>query len=422
MRVALLGADATSLELVAWVVQQRGATLVAAYDCADVQASLDALCRQVRRYDDWEAVLASDVDAVVVGRGGETRLQRDDQLRKLAQAALPLVVVCPACDAVVGYEIEMIRQAAGGRIVPYLPGLYHPAVRDVAELVRSGPDGPLGQVEQILWQRELADRSRVSVLAQLAGDLTLLRLWIGRLTSLSASGPPLAPGRDPLGPRPSELPSLAHLSVHLTGASGRTARWSVVPPRDQPQAVVTLLGSHGQATLSIPREGTWELRVAGRETTTRSYEPRDRIDWLWAELEAPDRPDAGTSGLASSAAATDRDHDSPWLAVCRDQEAVEAVDQSLLKGRAIELFNEPHTEEASFKGAMALGGCALLLGMVLLLLVVAAVEGLRLPIRRWWWWPQWPVLLLTAAVAFLFLQLLGALALRSAKQDETHRH
>jgi hypothetical protein len=309
----------------------------------------------------------------------------------------------------------MIRQAAGGRIVPYRPGMYHPAVHDVAELVRSGPEGPLGHIEQILWQRELADRTRESVLTHLAADLALLRRWIGRLTSLAASGPPIPPGRDPLGPRPRELPSLAHLSVHLTGASGLTARWSVVPPRDQPQAQITLLGSEGRAMLRIPPRGEWELTVAGREETTRFYAPRERWDWLWGALEAPDLPPAARPDRSASAIAVRDAGESPWLAVCRDQEAVEAVDESLLRGRAVELLNEPHTEEASFKGVMALSGCALLLGMLLMVVVVAVVEGLRLPIRRWSWWPQWPGLLLGAAILFLFLQLLGAIALKSAR-------
>lgn len=415
MRVALLGADATSLELVAWAVQHANAALVAAYDCHGWETSLRALGGQVRLHDDWEAVLASEVDAVVVGRGGQTRPQRDDQLRKLAQAALPLIVVCPACEALVGYEIDMIRRAAGGRIVPYLPGMYHPAVRDVAALVRSGPDGPLGQVEQILWQREMADRTRDSVLAQLAGDLTLLRLWIGRLTTLSASGPPIPPGRDPLGPRQAELPSLAHLSVHLTGASGGTARWSVVPSRGQPQAQIVLLGSQGQATLRIPVGGDWELTMVGRESVTRTYPPAEHLDWLWAELADEHPPDAERPEHLVSTATDSPEGDSPWLAVCRDQEAVEAVDQSLLKGRAIELLNEPHTEEASFKGVMAVSGCALLLGMLLFVVVAAVVEGLQLPVRRWSWWPQWPVLLLIAAVLFLFVQALGAIALKSGR-------
>jgi predicted dehydrogenase len=415
MRVALLGADATSLELIAWGVQRRGATLVAAYDCGAWQDALTKLDAAVRLEDDWEALLASEVDAVVVGRGGGTRLQREDQLRKLAQAAVPMIVVCPACAAVVGYEIEMIRQAAGGRIVPYVPGMYHPAVRDLGALLEAGPAGPVGKVEQILWQRELADRTRDSVLAQLACDLTLLRLWIGRLTTLLASGPPLPPGRDPLGPRPKELPSLAHLSVHVTGAKGCTACWSVLPPRDRPQATITVHGTEGQATLCIPPQGDWELTVAGRQRTTRSYAAQEPLDGLWESLQAPEPVTASGPQNSASDAVSNGYVDSPWLAHCRDQEAVEAVDSSLIRGRAIELFNEPLTEEASFKGVMAVSGCALLLGMLVWVVVTAIVEGLQLPARRWAWWPHWPVLLVAAAILFLLLQVVGAVALKSGQ-------
>lgn len=404
MQVALLGADPTSLELIAWVVQHRGATLIAAYDSRGYADALKDLAPQVRLQDDWEALLANRLQAVVIGRGGDTRPQREEQLRRLAQEALPLVVVCPACEAIVGFEIEMIRQAAGGLILPYLPGLHHPAVQDVATLIQ---DDTLGQVEQILFERELADRTRTSVLDQLARDLTLLRLWIGRLTSLTASGPPVSSGRDPLGPRPRQLPSLAHLSVHLTGASGRTARWSVVPPNRAEQARITLLGTQGRATLKIPQNGGWKLHVVGQVNFIREYPPQERLDRLWDEVLSA----VQTTNSDQISSHRGNDGDSAWLAVCRDQEAAEAVDQSLLQGRAIELLNEPHTEEASFKGAMALAGCGLLLGILLFLIGVAVVEGLRLPIRQWSWWPHWPVLLLVVVLLFLALQGLGALAL-----------
>ena len=54
-------------------------------------------------------------------------------------------------------------------------------------------------------------------------------------------------------------------------------------------------------------------------------------------------------------------------------------DRSLARGRTIELFNEEHTEEESFKGVMAMGGCLLLVMALGVLFVAVVVEGLRLP-------------------------------------------
>src|SRR5438046_4016248 len=101
-----------------------------------------------------------------------------------------------------------------------------------------------------------------------------------------------------------------------------------------------------------------------------------------------------------------------WLAACRDQEAAEAVDRSLARGRTIELFNEEHTEEESFKGIMAMGGCLLLVMALGVLFVAVVVEGLRLPMRVWPLWRLWPFYLLVPIVAFLLLQLLQVVVKR----------
>ena len=97
-------------------------------------------CRRLRRAalsENWEELfLQSSADAVIVGRGGKEAAaranidpaeRRADQLRKLVQAAVPLIVVCPACEAIVGFEIEMIRRGYQSIIVPFIPGGFRPA-------------------------------------------------------------------------------------------------------------------------------------------------------------------------------------------------------------------------------------------------------------------------------------------------------
>ena len=66
------------------------------------------------------------------------------------------------------------------------------------------------------------------------------------------------------------------------------------------------------------------------------------------------------------------------------------------RGRTIELFAEEHTEEESFKGIMAMGGCLLLVMALGVLVVAVIVEGLRLPMRSWPLWRLCPSLTSTA--------------------------
>jgi hypothetical protein len=401
MKLAILGADDESVELARWAVLHGQHQLVAAYDSAPYAAQLQQLSPNLRLNESWEALILADAaDAVIVGRGGrEVALaenidpaeRRADQLRKLVQAEVPLIVVCPACEAIVGYEIEMIRRDVGAAIVPYIPGIGQAAVGEAEDLIAWTENGPLGQIEQITLERQQADRSRTAVLERLARDVALLRRLIGTIQSVSATGPPAAIGRDPMGPKVKELPSLANLSVYFSGAEGLTARWSIVPAISGDQARLTIVGQRGNAILDMPTADDWLLTV---NAEMESPEPRPRsheFEQLFWQL---------THGAVGDELADD----TAWLSACRDQEAAEAVDRSLARGRTIELFNESHTEEQSFKGVMAMYGCLLLMGALAILFFVVLVESLQLPIRELLIWKLWPVYLLVLIVVFLLMQ------------------
>jgi hypothetical protein len=143
----------------------------------------------------------------------------------------------------------------------------------------------------------------------------------------------------------------------------------------------------------MPRGGAWSLDL-GRGGTSRKSEDAAFVD-----------AQAAFGELQEAAAGRAADEDA-WLAACRDQEAAEAIDRSLARGRTIELFNEEHTEEDSFKGIMAMGGCVLLVGALGVLFLATIVEGLRLPLRDWTVWRYWPIYLLVPIAVFLMLQLL----------------
>jgi hypothetical protein len=404
MRIALLGADQESLTLVRWAVEKGGHELVAAYDSDSHSAVIRGIAPAVRLTESWEELLlGTAANAVVMGRGGKEAAARQaidfierraDQLRKLVQAAVPMIVVCPACEAIVGFEIEMIRRDTNAVIFPYVPHMYHPGVLRLEEMVRLPGDSPIGDIEQVAFEREQEDRTRPPVLNRLARDMTLLHVLIGTIQTVSASGSAPTIGRDPLGPKPKELPSLSNLSVHLSTAEGVPARWSIGTALAHDQGRITLTGRSGRAVLSMPKQGDWTLEVSSSQPTIKTYPPDDEPQAVWEGFS-----------LAIDGS-TDFSEPSAWLDACRDQEAAEAVDRSLARGRTIELFNEEHTEEESFKGIMAMGGCLLLVMALGVLFIAVIVEGLRLPLRSWPLWRLWPFYLLVPIAAFLLLQLL----------------
>src|SRR5436190_568094 len=132
MKLALLGCDNEALALLEEATRPPGHALVAAYDTAEFRARVAELWPKARLDEDWESLLLGDLaDVVIVARG---RLdpsrstgfaadeRRNDQLRKLVQAAVPLIVIQPGCEAIVGYELDMIRHDVDGTIVPIIPG------------------------------------------------------------------------------------------------------------------------------------------------------------------------------------------------------------------------------------------------------------------------------------------------------------
>ncbi len=404
MRLALLGVDDEALELVRWAVLADGHELVAAYDVGSRGADVTAIAPGAALADNWESlVLGTQVDAVIVARGQaglahQTGFaddeRRADQLRKLAQAAVPMLVVCPACEAIVGFEVEMIRRDCRGIILPFVPGQWQPALVEAAGWLADDEHSPTGPIEQVLLEREQTERSRAAVLVQFARDAAVLRRLVGTIRSVTASGPPPKIGRDPLGPKPVDLPPLANLSVSLSGERDVSVRWSIGPPvGDVETGRLVLIGQRGRTTLHMPRDGAWALEASGAAASGHgAHEARSDITAALGELQA------AIAGRGAS--------DGDWLAACRDQEAAEAIDRSLARGRTIELFNEEHSEEESFKGIMAMGGCLLLVGALGVVFVATIVEGLRLPLRDWAVWRYWPIYLLAPIAVFLMLQLL----------------
>jgi myo-inositol 2-dehydrogenase/D-chiro-inositol 1-dehydrogenase len=95
-----------------------------------------------------------------------------------------------------------------------------------------------------------------------------------------------------------------------------------------------------------------------------------------------------------------------WDEACRALEIEEAIERSSRRGRTIDLHHEQVSEEETFKGMMAVGGCAMLVWVLSMLLMAGLVEGLQLPLRNTIVWRLWPLALILPLALFLLLQLL----------------
>jgi predicted dehydrogenase len=397
MRFSLIGCNAESLQIVEAIARWGNHSVTSIYNADDQRRKLFELVPDARWEDHWESLLvAGESDAVIVAFHGD-ELTLEDQLRKLAQAAVPMIVAHPIHDSLFAYELEMMREEAGGVIVPFCAGIQHPALTKLSDLIRDPSSSAIGQPEQIVFERCLAERDRRSVLDAFAQDVTLIRSLIGDITSVNAVG-----GLSPDAP-------LANLSVNLTGHEELPARWSVGPAIDNRDATITLAGGLGRSVLTIrDSRRNWTLDSEGTTPESESFETYE--DGA-AVIETLERAIANQSPPA-------------WEQICHDLEVAEQADRSLRRKRTIELRRESQNEEGNFKGLMSAGGCLILMLAFLLLLVFAVVDGFRTPLvdpdqpapeRAHLLLRMWPVYPLAA---FLLLQLLLLVAKRPSKQTK----
>ncbi len=388
MRLALLGADADTPAIATAIAGRREDKLLAVCECqgSELARALAKRGLLAAEIDNWETLLDSEfVDAVVVAYSPDED-RRAEQLRKFAQAAMPVLATHPLFSSmIVYYELDMICRDTQGILLPYLPDRWHPAIVELARLCQPQTDGPIGQVEQLIFERHLVDRGKAAVRRQFASDVDLLRAIGGEVARMHAMGPSI------------ESASYANLTVQMSGASSLLVRWSLAPAEEHPSGRLTLVGSAGRAVVTTasdagPAEaGPWgfELSVAG----SRLERQLDR-DWN----PAGQALDGLARAIAGEAVKPD------WVDAARSAELTETIDRSLKRGRTIELYYEEYSEASTFKGTMAAVGCCLLVVGLAAVVVVGVLEDFlrrHVPLI-----PKWPYVLLGVLGLFLALQLL----------------
>jgi predicted dehydrogenase len=384
MKFAILGADATTLGLAKVAVERADVEI--AFLCELDQTTDPAaaelqrvVARSAQLLEAWEDLLDRQlVDAVIVARAADEE-RRCEQLRKFAQVGMPVLMSHPVVDSMLMYyELDMIRRDTDAIIMPVLPNRLHPAVSELMSLMDASSSA-IGKIEQVAIERPMADRSKATVLTEFARDVDLLRHLCGELNQIGAMG---TAGDEAV---------YGNLSVQMTGPENLLARWSVVPVETgmSSSARLTLTGSGGKATVGMPADGqVWSLSVTG-QPGSRQFPEWNR----WHAALAPfirtiqnEPADPGIPDLLDAA---------------RSAELTATIGRSLARRRTIDLYFEDHSEENTFKGMMAAGGCLLLMLGIGVVLVAAVLDKAKVP-GVW----LWPWMLAAVFGVFLVMQLL----------------
>lgn len=352
MKFALLGAEPDVISLLAAIQLAPEHNLVGAYEANLVGAdpgTADEFQRQLGTAitdDAWESLLLGSVaDAVIVCRDSARPDERAEQLRKLVQEAVPLIVMHPVGEAVLAFELMMIRQDVGGLIVPYQPEIDHSVMTGLF-----GTGETMEKVQQLSAERRLVDQSSDSVREQFARDAMYIRQLMGRIDQINA----LAASQD--------RTDYNGLSVQMSDQHSAVARWALLPANED--------GSKW----TVHRESG----AIGVETQV------DPAKW---KIDSGDNPEQSSLDAASLFLArfTDdvRQHAAvqpvsrpDWEDACRSIELVENIDISRRRKKTISLYYEDISEENTFKSLMAAGGCLMLILVTLLLPALAAIESI----------------------------------------------
>jgi len=339
MRFGLLGSDPATLNLLREGV---GHSLIGFYDADEHAETIFQLFPSASRLSQWESMLStSNVDGVVVAANWRNP-ERENQLRKLVQEQIPLLVVTPGCEGIVALEMEMIQRDTRCPIVPYAPG---PDTEVVAWLRKWLSEDESRRCEQIQIQRGLLNRNTTGVLDWLARDVEVARQLSGEITRVTATGGDF------------ELDAYQRLAVHLEHRGGVPTRWFNEPAvRDTVRFEVVT--SEGKAILTWDAEnGTnAELPDERRLEVPSSHQNQIRA---WQTLSRAVGIPASEENLRAFSGTT------------HSLEVLDATLYSVKRKRTIEMREDVVSEQATFKALMAAGGCFMLVWAFFILMLAA---------------------------------------------------
>jgi predicted dehydrogenase len=339
MNVVIVGNGDEELDWARWVLEQDDLRLGAAFPGFS-EPGMDAVAR-ASDLDDLLARPATDIAIV----GGPIEL-RGEHLRRCA--AEGMAVIClhpPGADSEAYYQVALSRAETGAVIVPDLPLRLHPGVATLRETMSSGALGTFRGIRlEAVAEGDGVDLVRV-VFPRL---VDVVRALLGEIEGLSATGDP-----------PGDHPDL-ELIVQLRAAEKQRAELRIRSGHESTNRL-TLSGVSGTWTLEfdslLEQPAVLVRHSSSGQPERQTLERWDPHAAIFSSLLAA----CGIGGAALPAGGPSL-HDAT-----RAMELAEATARSLRKGRTVDLYYEPISEEASFKSVMTSTGCMLFIGSMLIL-------------------------------------------------------
>lgn len=405
MKIGLLGIDDRVLRL-AQAAQARGHEIVCCYLDGPLDAAQSAALGPLPRVAGWDQLLvAPGLEAAIVAQAPDSvdaEAARVVPLRTMAQSGLPVLVSHPVVLSTISYyELDMACEESHAVLLPYSPWPWHPALAKLQSLFSASA---LGSVKQVALEHCVADDRRETLTRAFAEDLDLMRLLAGEIARLQAMTT-LIPVGDILSAanNPAKDPHWPGLNVQFVGAGGIAGRWT---PH------VTAAGERAEFTLNVTCERGTAQFVPGADSAiilTWTTAGTTRSETFPADLAAEE------AALADWEQAINRTAPPrvTWADACHGIHAAESISRSLKRGRVIDLNYDDYSEEGTFKGLMAAGGCLVLLAALAILTVGGMLGKFGFNrIDR-----MVPMVLLVLLVGFLALQFLGAVFKSDPKRD-----
>ncbi|OAI40778.1 hypothetical protein AYO40_04280 [Planctomycetaceae bacterium SCGC AG-212-D15] len=346
MDFALLGDHADGVEMAA-ALSATGRHRLIVYSGppggTDVLKTRGLECRSVA---DLEEVLADPAVAAVIVAGKLSA--RAAQLRRALQSERHVLCVYPpdlSPDA--AYEAALIQADTRHVLLPLLPDALHPAIVRLAEWLRTQRFGCL-QLERALVGPLFTETARKRH-GPAFRDWAVLRALGGEVGEVSA----FASGEEVIADEP----------LLLSGRFERGGLFqaSIIPQQRTPRWRLEVLGAAQPAELSFPGGGSGPARFTystpegeRREESWEPWEPWPELVRVFeTAVEAHPRP------VRSRVS---------WQDCVRALELDDAARRSVERRRASTLEYQEVSEAVGFKGTMTLVGCAMLWGLIVLVI------------------------------------------------------
>jgi hypothetical protein len=354
MKLALVGDDPVVLPLVRGLAAHPTHRLAVAALCGELQAEVLRLVPAVRIVSEWEELISSKCDAILVCGSAE---RIGEAAKQLAAAGRALVVFpLGRWDTELIYELSLLRDDNGVKLIPVAPRLLHPAFREL-RMGRSTLRNEADPIMHLRWEWDIETRPGGNlppgvVRSCLLPDVGVLRMLGGEYHQVTAVESTTRTG------------GIVLATVTLTGENLPDAVWSLKPVNTPSRWKLTVSRSSGATTVE-GGENPWEIVSTNDGDSIAKFPQADDgqvlLDVIERGLSGPDeRPD--------------------WTDLTRDFEILDAVRRSLARRRTIDLHFETTSERSLFKTQMTAIGCGVLM-MTLFAVITLLVMGSLLDSR-----------------------------------------